>query len=94
MKEKNCRPSIEHAMQIIERMKNSTSMEYMHQNVKINKQLTLKINCIRSDLKEIFGRALYFEIYAIVNKSSEGYVTVYPSNDIRKEINCFIDCWI
>ena len=80
---------------VIQKMKESHSLDYTSERVKITNKLTMEVKCVRSEFevrKEDIGTAYGFEVYAIKDGKDIDCASDHGNfdEDIRYLLNCYI----
>lgn len=86
--------SLQKVMKIINDMKCSNSFDDVVREIKITNKLSLKVECERSDVVEVMGTALFFEIYAVKNNKEVDCASVETYGDIEGEVKYLLNCYV
>lgn len=81
------------AKRALNKLNESRELDYTQELVEITKNLSLEINCIRSDAGEI-GLPLEFEIYALKSGETVDCCTVHEESQADSDIMYLLNCYV
>lgn len=88
---------VKRALEVVEKMKKSTDMDYILECVVVSENLTLEINCIRNDYEDsvCYGEAMYFEVYALDgNNTAVDCMTISMYRNLEEDLTYLINCYM